>query len=229
MKRKIEAQVADFQRRTASRKRKIEQTERSLVTEQQKKKAKESRIQELEESNKRQEEARKLEEERRLKEVEEQQRLEEERKKREEDEWKRLLQEEERREAEIASVRKEVEGTKQKRLDVLQQAEETLKVDYDELLKKYDELLQKYNKAMEELELPRTREVKLSKKVDGLQSRIVSRQSLEDNNKQVKFYTGLPSFAVLLAIYDLVIKGLPECHFSGCAMFDQLLITLMKL
>jgi len=24
-------------------------------------------------------------------------------------------------------------------------------------------------------------------------------------------------------------KGLPECHFSGCPMFDQLLITLMKL
>ena len=76
MKRKMEAQVADF-RRTASRKRRIEQTE---ITDQQKKKAKETRMQELAESSKRQEEARKLEEERRLKEIEEQQSLEEERK-----------------------------------------------------------------------------------------------------------------------------------------------------
>ena len=66
-------------------------------------------------------------------------------------------------------------------------------------------------------------------KVDRLQSRIVSRQSLEDNDKQVKFYTGLPSLSVLIAIHNLVIKGLPESHSSGCAMFDQLLITLMKL
>jgi len=51
----------------------------------------------------------------------------------------------------------------------------------------------------------------------------------------VKFYTGQPSFAILLAVYNLVIKGLPSCHFSArmsfffCPMFDQLLITLMKL
>ena len=82
----MEAQVADFRRRTASRKRRIEQTE---ITDQ--KKAKESRMQELAESSKRQEEARKLEKERRLKEIEEQQRLEEERKRREEDERERLL------------------------------------------------------------------------------------------------------------------------------------------
>ena len=224
MKRKMEAQVADFRRRTASRKRRIEQTE---ITDQQKKKAKESRMQELAESSKRQEEARKLEEERRLKEIEEQQRLEEERKRREEDERERLLREEERREAE---QRKEIEDAKQKRLDEmnrLQQAEES-RLEYDELLKKYDDLL-KYNQAVEELEQLRKKEAKLNTKVDELQTRIVSRQSLEENDKQVKFYTGLPSFAVLLAIYNLVIKGLPECHFSGCPMFNQLLITLIKL
>ena len=61
-----------------------------------------------------------------------------------------------------------------------------------------EELLQKY-KAVEELEFLRTREAKLNMKVNWLQS--ADRQSLEDNNKQVKFHTGLPSFAVLLAIY----------------------------
>ena len=172
MKRKIEAQVADF-RRTASRKWRIEQTE---ITDQQKKKAKESRMQELAEASKRQEE-----EEQRLKEIEEQQRLEEERKRREEDERERLLREEERREAE---QRKEIEDAKQKRLDEmnrLQQAEET-RLEYDELLKKYDDLLLKYNQAVEELEQLRTREAKLNTKVDELQTRIVSQQSLEEND-----------------------------------------------
>ena len=93
-------------------------------------------------------------------------------------------------------------------LNRLQRAEEIFKLDYDELLQKY--------KAVEELELLRTREAKLNMKVNWLQS--ADRQSLEDNNKQVKFYTGLLSFTVLLAMYR-------ECHFSGCAMFDRLLIT----
>jgi len=75
----------------------------------------------------------------------------------------------------------------------------------------------------------RKKEANLNMKVNGLQSRIVSRQSLEDNNKQVKFYTGLPSFTVLIALYNLVVKGLPESQFLGCTMFDQLLVTLMKL
>jgi len=92
-----------------------------------------------------------------------------------------------------------------------------------------DDLHLKYNKSLEELELLKTREAKLNTKVNGLQSRIVSQECLQENNKQVKFYTGLPSFAILLAVYNLVIKGLPECHFSGCPMFDQLLITLIKL
>ena len=38
--------------------------------------------------------------------------------------------------------------------------------------------------------------------------RIVSRQVLENDDKQVKFYTGLPSFVALKAVFDLAIKGL---------------------
>jgi len=56
---------------------------------------------------------------------------------------------------------------------------------------------------------------------------VVSQECLEENNKQVKFYTGLPLFAVLLAI-TVVIKGLPECSFSGCPMFEQPLMKLCK-
>ena len=59
MKRKIEAQVADFHRRTASRKQRLEQTEKSA---EQTKRAKKRKVQELAESRKCQEEARKAEE-----------------------------------------------------------------------------------------------------------------------------------------------------------------------
>jgi len=61
MKRKIEAQVADFHRRTASRKRRLEQTEKSA---EQMKRAKKRKVQELAESRKSQEEAGKAEEQR---------------------------------------------------------------------------------------------------------------------------------------------------------------------
>ena len=66
---------------------------------------------------------------------------------------------------------------------------------------------------MEELELLRSRETELNMKVSWLQS--ADRQSLEDNNKQVKFYTGRPSFTVLLAIYLNAIFLAVPCLISS--------------
>ena len=65
--------------------------------------------------------------------------------------------------------------------------------------------------------------------MDALSSRIVSRQVLESDDKQVKFYTGLPSFAVVKAVFDLAIKGFPTCFCTGCDIFHQFLMTLIKL
>ena len=65
--------------------------------------------------------------------------------------------------------------------------------------------------------------------MDALSSRIVSRQVLESDDKQVNFYTGLPSFAVLKAVFDLAIKGLPASFCTGYDIFDQFLMTLIKL
>ena len=88
-----------------------------------------------------------------------------------------MLREEESRKAEQARIRKEIEDAREKRLNEmkrLQQAEETLKLDYNELQSK-DDLLQKYNKAVKELEELRKKEANLNTKVNGftLQSRIV--------------------------------------------------------
>ena len=78
------------------------------------------------------------------------------------------------------------------------------------------------------MEISRLKEAKLSSKVDALSNRIVSQQVLENNDKQVKFYTGLPSFAVLKAVFGLATRGLPVSNFTG-DIFDQFLMTLMKL
>ena len=71
--------------------------------------------------------------------------------------------------------------------------------------------------------------IKLSSKVDVLSNRIVSRQVLENDDKHVKFYTEVPLFTVVKAIFDLVNKGLPVSCFSGCDSFDQFLMTLLQL
>ena len=65
----------------------------------------------------------------------------------------------------------------------------------------------------------------------SLSKRVVSEQSLSEDDKMVKYYTGLPSFDLLNAIYELVIADVPTNLFSGCSCspLQQLLIVLMKL
>ena len=232
----MEAKVGDFQRRTATRKRRIEQAESSMVAEEQKKKRlreeKESRERQEEEAIRQSEQAkkqRKLDEERRLKEQELQQKLEEEaRKQKEEEHQRRLKEEEERKRAENARIKEMDEDVKQKRLEQIEEMKK-LKLTQQQLTASYNELLLKYNQITEELKAAKSNEAKLTSKVDTLSKRIVSWQVLENDDKQVKFYTGLPLFAVLKAIFDLVNKGLPANYFTGCDIFDQFLMTLIKL
>ena len=65
----------------------------------------------------------------------------------------------------------------------------------------------------------------------SLSKRVVSEQSLSEDDKMVKYYTGLPSFDLLNAISELVIADVPTNLFSGCSCspLQQLLIVLMKL
>ena len=84
-------------------------------------------------------------------------------------------------------------------------------------------------KSLMNLKLAKFKEYKLDSKMDTLSSTIVSQQVLEKDDKQVKFYTGLPSFAVLKAVYDIAIKGLPASFFTCYDTFDQFLMTLIKL
>jgi hypothetical protein len=49
----------------------------------------------------------------------------------------------------------------------------------------------------------------------------------KENDERVRFYTGLPTMAVLIAVLDLIRPGLPER--KSLDKFQQLLITLMRL
>ena len=131
-----------------------------------------------------------------------------------------MKEEEERKRAEDTRVRQMNEDVKQKRLEQIEEMKR-LKLTEQQLTANYNELLVKYHEITKELEAAKSNEAKLATKVDTLSNRVVSRQVLENDDKQVKFYTGLPSFTVLKAVFDLVNKGLPASYFTGCDIFDQ--------
>ena len=70
---------------------------------------------------------------------------------------------------------------------------------------------------------------KLITKVNTLEDRVLTQQSLLDDDKKVLYYTGLPSYSVLQSVFSLVVKGIPDSCDSGLCIFNQFLITLMKL
>ena len=84
-------------------------------------------------------------------------------------------------------------------------------------------------KVTDELKTAKSNEFKLGFKMDVLSNRIVSQQVLENDDKQVKFYARLPSFTVWKVMFDLAIKGLPASFCTCCDIFDQFLMTLIKL
>ena len=54
---------------------------------------------------------------------------------------------------------------------------------------------------MEEIVEVKSDKNRLISKVDALSKRVLTKQTLIEDNKKVKYYTGLPSFLVLDAIY----------------------------
>ena len=66
-------------------------------------------------------------------------------------------------------------------------------------------------------------------KVNALEDQVLTQQSLLDDDKKVLYYTGLPSYSVLQSVFSLVVKRIPDSCDSGLGIFDQFLITLMKL
>jgi len=63
-----------------------------------------------------------------------------------------------------------------------------------------------------------------------LHGRVISENSLSNDDKAVKYYTDLPSYEMLKYIFDFVTIGLPSGFFAcTCSPFEQYIIILMKL
>ena len=56
-----------------------------------------------------------------------------------------------------------------------------------------------------------------------------SQASLSNDDSKVKYYTGLPSFAVLLAVFNLVQSGVEVTSRCVLSPFHQMIVVLMKL
>ena len=57
----------------------------------------------------------------------------------------------------------------------------------------------------------------------------ISEQTFQDDDKRTKFYTGLPTFTFLLAIFDVISDDLVETSSSALTKFQQFILTLMHL
>ncbi|XP_076734740.1 uncharacterized protein LOC143414373 [Maylandia zebra] len=61
-----------------------------------------------------------------------------------------------------------------------------------------------------------------------LSKRKLDMEFLKDNNSKVKFYTGLPSFALLMGVLQQISPSLPDTD-RKISQFQMLLLTLMRL
>ena len=74
---------------------------------------------------------------------------------------------------------------------------------------------------------------KRARKVRVVRESVLTRDFLESGNSKVpdviKFYTGLPSYSRLMAVFNFLSSALVENKCSALPLFQQFLIALMKL
>lgn len=107
-----------------------------------------------------------------------------------------------------------------RQLEEMKVANEALKKSKEELAIKCTSLEQQLSKVTKEKK-------ELEEKVAALSKQVLNEATIKDDAKKVKYYTGLPNFAVLKAIYNLASKELQES--ADFPLFQQFLITLVKL
>ncbi|XP_065896309.1 THAP domain-containing protein 2-like [Dysidea avara] len=198
MKWKMKSRASDYHRRKGTKKRRNEEASRQKL-------AKESRERErMQEPDKREKEA----ERKRLEEIQ-RERYEAEMEQRRTEQMRQTKELEEQHAAEMA-----------RQLEELKAANEVLKETNEELVSKCTGLEQQLSEVTKEKK-------KLEEKVAALSKQVLSEETMKDDAKKVKYFTGLPNFAVLKAIYNLAAKESPES--ADCPLFQQYLITLVKL
>ena len=115
-------------------------------------------------------------------------------------------------------VKKDIESLEKTQVDY-----EGLKLKHNDLEVELAEVKKQYCKALDD-------NSQLSITVSSLSKHIISEDSLKSDDKMVKYYTGLPSYVLFKAIFDLITVGLPQNFFNGsCSAFQQVCMVLMNL
>ena len=201
VKRTLEGKVSDYQRRQVAKRRRTEEASRQEL-------AKKIRDKELKDEEERRNKLREEEEYKHLKELERE---------------KRVAEIEEMKSEELKRA-KELEEQQAsdnvKELVELKAANKKLIEDNEKLSSRCCNLEQHVAEANKE-------KSKLEIQLQMLSQQLLNEATLKGDDKKVKYFTGLPSFLVLRAIYNLAVKGLPES--VDHSMFDQYLLTLVKL
>jgi len=92
--------------------------------------------------------------------------------------------------------------------------------DIDNLLKRYEELGKDAVSCNEEI-------YRLRDEIREKDS--INIANLKEDDERVKYYTGLPTFTILLGIFNLVSPCINITHNSKLAKFQQLMLVLMRL
>ena len=103
---------------------------------------------------------------------------------------------------------------------------ESLKQDNDKLVKE-NARLEKHCKQLQE-ERSQLREL-TSQSESKVAQLSLSQESFMENDAKVKYYTGLPNFATLMALFNFLSPCIEIGNRSVLSLFQQLIIVLLKL
>lgn len=99
---------------------------------------------------------------------------------------------------------------------------EWLKENNQRLLKENSSLREQYQHLQEECKKLKESESKLSELS-------LSEESLRDNDVKVKYYTGRPNFAILVALFNFLAPCVENGNRNVVPRFQQMMVVLMKL
>ena len=93
----------------------------------------------------------------------------------------------------------------------------------------HDSLLVKCRDMKHDLDVTNSAKARLESMVDALSSRVLNGSTITNNERKTHYDTALPSLAVLHAVFNITAKDLPTDDTQVCTLFEQFLITLIKL
>ena len=101
--------------------------------------------------------------------------------------------------------------------------------DMQKISEAHDGLLVKCRGMKYDLDVTNSAKARLESMVNALSPRVLSELTITNDERKIQYYTGLPSLSVLRAVFNITTKDLPADDIHACTLFEQFLITLIKL